>query len=96
MRCNACRFRNERADTISRFDHESAMARLERCNLRLAMLLVLLTTVFTAIIVGLWKRNDMVIEEIMTIEMREETDGEVNTYFTGGDFRRDPDNPHYD
>lgn len=65
--------------------HESAMARMERVNKRLWVIVILLVLLFT-VSNGLWIWYESQFEDTVTTTYEQETEDGGNNYIVGGDY----------
>lgn len=88
MDCNTCK---EKRTEVPYLVHESTMARMERTNKRLWIVVIILIVSLIATNAGwIWYESQFeLVTETTTQEVWQETDGGDNQFF-GGDYNGDP------
>lgn len=86
MDCNSCKEKQKQAEPIPYIAYESGMARMERTNKRLWIVVIILIVALIATNVG-WSMYEAQFEDVVTTEIEQDTgDGNGNNYIVGGDY----------
>lgn len=81
MDCNSCK---EKRTEVPYLVHESTMARMERANKRLWVIVIILIFALVLSNVG-WIMYESQFEDIVTTEIEQDS-GDGNNYIVGGDY----------
>ena len=96
MNCETCKERQKQAEPVPFIVHESAMARMERANKRLWIVILILILLFVATNAG-WIYYESQFEAFETWqEVTQEADGNGNNSFIGGNYYGEADGNYPD
>ena len=86
MNCDTCKERQKQAQPIPYIAHEAAIARMERTNKRLWIVVIILIAALLATNLA-WTLYESQFETVVTTEIEQDTgDGNGNNYIVGGDY----------
>lgn len=92
MNCQECKDNRLQTADVPYFVHEGMLARMERANKRLWVILIIVIVLFVGTNAG-WIYYENHFEDVVTTEIEQQTgEGSGSNYIVGGDYHGNAEN----